>query len=625
MSKKTVQRRSQLITTFGPGAMVDLPTRSVLIGGLDRWRMPTGSYDEIDEPSLARLLERWLREQGRLDEGETIRLLTPPVDEGDDRGNPPGVDVTIFPTWFVCERVEMPTIDGEQKRGRRLVRWNELDPASGRRRFVHDDGKKDEVTPLRFVGACPNGHLQDIDWRQLLHAEPCREPIWLADRGTSGLLGDLEIVCSCGASLSMQEATLPGRLGLCEGNMPWIAAHSREDCTTDGRRTQLRLLTRSATNAYFAQTISIISLPPSEDTLLAIVERHRADLAEVESPEDVRQARRFNSVLRMALEGYSDTAVFERLQLIRTRAGEERAPNPRILEFDFLASGQDEIGVNARDARLYACTLPRSAWQADGGRDLGMIRSVVAVHRLREVMCLYGFTRLEPAPSASEGNLEEILLAVRGAPIAERTHWLPAVEQFGEGIFICFDPASIEAWQQQDEVRRRVDALIDGYRAHRRKYPNLAEREFPGGAYVMLHGLAHALIAEIALDCGYPASSLKERVYAFEPDRGQPRRCGILLYAVSLGAEGTLGGLVQSTRRLSTIIEHALERLAVCSNDPVCADHEPGETTDERALLGAACHGCLLIPETSCERRNNFLDRSLLVETMARNRSGVFE
>ncbi len=93
----------------------------------------------------------------------------------------------------------------------------------------------------------------------------------------------------------------------------------------------------------------------------------------------------------------------------------------------------------------------------------------------------------------------------------------------------------------------------------------------------MLHSLAHALITEIALDCGYPASSLKERIYAFEPDRGQPRRCGILLYAVSLGAEGTLGGLVQSTRRLSTIIDHALERLTVCSNDPVCADHEPGE------------------------------------------------
>ena len=85
--------------------------------------------------------------------------------------------------------------------------------------------------------------------------------------------------------------------------MPWISAQAREDCTTDGRATQLRLLTRSATNAYFAQTISVISLPIDEDELMAIVERHRTDLAEVESVEDVRQARRFNSALRMALDG----------------------------------------------------------------------------------------------------------------------------------------------------------------------------------------------------------------------------------------------------------------------------------------------------------------------------------
>jgi len=624
VSKRTVQRRSQLITTFGPGAMVDLPTRSVLIGGLDRWRMPTNSYETIDEPALARLLAEWLRKQGRLEEGEAIRLLTPPIAE-DDRGSPPGVDVTIFPTWFVCERVETPNIDGEQKRGRRLVRWQDLDPGGGKRRFVHDDGKKDEVTPLRFVGACPNGHLQDIDWRQLLHpARACLEPMWLADRGTSGLLGDLEIVCRCGESLSLRDATKPGRLGMCEGRMPWISANAREDCDIDGRRQQLRLLSRSATNAYFAQTISVISLPKGEDALMAVVEQHEADLAAVESVEDVGQARRFNSALRMALDGHTDAAVFERLQLLRTRDDQDRPSNPRLQEFAVLAGGQEEIGVNARDARLYARTLQRSAWQTDGSRDLSMIHAVVAVHRLREVMSLYGFTRLEPAPSASDGNLEEIDLAVRGAPIAEQAHWLPAIEQFGEGIFLHFDPTAIEAWEQRSEVRRRTDALIDGHTVHRRKYPNLAEREFPGAAYILLHSLAHTLITEIALDCGYPSSSLKERVYAFASKDGTAGRYGILLYAVSLGADGTLGGLVQSTRRLSTIFDHALERLSVCSNDPVCADHEPGSAIDERALLGAACHGCLLIPETSCERRNNFLDRSLLVRTMADAESNLF-
>ena len=132
------------------------------------------------------------------------------------------------------------------------------------------------------------------------------------------------------------------------------------------------------------------------------------------------------------------------------------------------------------------------------------------------------------------------------------------------------------------------------------------------------------MITEIALDCGYPASSLKERIYAFPSSAGSPARYGILIYTAATGAQGTLGGLVARAATLATTIDHALDRLTICSNDPVCADHKPGSAVDERALLGAACHGCLLIAETSCERRNNFLDRVLLLETMAADGSHFF-
>jgi hypothetical protein len=268
-------------------------------------------------------------------------------------------------------------------------------------------------------------------------------------------------------------------------------------------------------------------------------------------------------------------------------------------------------------------TLPQSAWETNGGRGRGMIHSVVAVHRLREVMCLYGFTRLEPAPSASEGNLEEIRLAVRGAPIAERTHWLPAIEQFGEGVFIRFDPTTIETWQRREAVRRRTDALIEGYAVHRRKISR------PGGTRAPWSRLNHAAQPGARPDHGGRARLRLSRELAQRTHlclrAGGRRKAALRHPALCRLSRGQKARLVQSTRRLSTIIHHALERLAVCSNDPVCADHGPGSAIDERALLGAACHGCLLIPETSCERRDNFLDRSLLVETMAGNRSGLFE
>lgn len=114
----------------------------------------------------------------------------------------------------------------------------------------------------------------------------------------------------------------------------------------------------------------------------------------------------------------------------------------------------------------------------------------------------------------------------------------------------------------------------------------------------------------MSLECGYAASSIRERIYA--SDAGY----GILLYTGSPGSEGTLGGLVQVGNQLEEHLNVALELGKLCSNDPVCAQHQPDNVQEERFLHGSACHGCLLIAETSCERRNEFLDRALVVATV---------
>src|ERR1700730_8583329 len=101
-------------------------------------------------------------------------------------------------------------------------------------------------------------------------------------------------------------------------------------------------------------------------------------------------------------------------------------------------------------------------------------------------------------------------------------------------------------------------------------------------------------------------------------------RCGLLIYTASAGAQGTLGGLVSIAPRFSEILTAALRRAEICSNDPICADHEPDGHTGDRAPHGAACHGCLLVAETSCEARNLFLDRALLAETMSGAKAAFF-
>ncbi len=625
--KKPVQRQSQIITTFGPGAMIDLPTRSVLVGGLDRWKIDSASAKTIDEPVLTRILETWLREHGRLPEGRGLRLRTPPVEPNGRKGEPFGIEVTVFPGWFVLDRVETPIIDGQPRRGRRLLRWSDLDDASGRRKFVaEDDGKKYELSPLRFVGACPNGHIQDIEWRLLLHpGRNCEETLWLVERGTSANLADLEVVCQCGAALSLRDLTQPGRLGICEGRMPWLSNAERETCLDEREGpTKLRLLTRSATNAYFPLTLTVISIPQdANDRLDPLIERHSKVLSRVTSVEKVRGAREFNPDFELDFEDYTDEQIFERLGRRREATEQDAEANPRAREFDRLACGERTIGENTSSSWLFAETLAQKDWARPGGTHLPIVEGVVAVHRLREVVSLYGFTRFEAPPSGADAELDDVRLAVRGARIGNDSDWLPAVEQFGEGIFIKLSEREIGSWLASSKVDERVKTLQDGYEARKRNYRTLADNDFPGAPYYLIHSLSHALMIEIALDCGYPQSSLKERIFAMTPHGGRPARYGILIYTVATGAQGTLGGLVAVTQRLSPVLKNALERFRICSNDPVCADHGPGETVDERALLGAACHGCLLIAETSCERRNNYLDRALILETMAANGASI--
>ncbi|MBI5162746.1 MAG: DUF1998 domain-containing protein [Magnetospirillum sp.] len=619
---RNLQRLSQLITTFGPGAMLDLPTRSVLIGGLERWDMRERAFTAIDERRLAEMIERNLKKTGRLEETRTLSLRTPPLAVDIAGREPPGVAVTVFPTWFVCEAEAQTTEGGGiDTRRRRLVRWQELNPANGRRQFELESGKKVDVTPIRFVAGCEKGHLQDIDWRRVVHGPTeCREAMWLVERGTSADPRDTLVECDCGKSLSLEQAFAPHRLGTCRGDRPWLGDRDPAGCTNP-----LRFLTRTATNTYFPQIATVISLPSGEDALSRLVQTHFDDLAAARSAEDIGLARRFNRVLAASFEGYADTDVFARLQLFNAQVQQDASAPPRLAEFAVFASGHPVIGENLPESKLFAETLPREAWDANHAPVCRGIRSLVAVHRLREVSCLYGFTRFEAAPTSTDGELEDVQLAVDGAPLSLGADWLPAVEQFGEGLFIHFDEAAITEWLGREAVGPRARQLLGGYERWAelrgdRRAPN------PGLVYTMLHSLSHVLMAEIALECGYPASALKERIYALANPlrRNHIDSCGILVYTATSGNQGTLGGLVATSARFATILTSALDRLEVCSNDPICADHEPASSADDRALHGAACHGCLLIAETSCENRNLFLDRSLLVETMAGLGAGFF-
>ncbi|MBP2323040.1 hypothetical protein JOF56_003425 [Kibdelosporangium banguiense] len=225
----------------------------------------------------------------------------------------------------------------------------------------------------------------------------------------------------------------------------------------------------------------------------------------------------------------------------------------------------------------------------------GLVDAVVLAHRLREIRVLHGFRRY-----TADADLVDVNLGRRG-----RGRWLPAVESFGEGIFVSLNQERLTEWEQEEMVRVRAAVLED-----RRRRSIMGSRLFEATPRaVLLHTLAHIVMRRLAFSCGYSSASLRERVYAETTPRSE---AGFLIYTAAGDAEGTLGGLVREGEapRLARTLVAAIEEAGWCSADPLCRESR-GQGLN--SLNRAACHGCSLVAETSCERSNVLLDRVLVV------------
>ncbi len=594
MSKKShgQLRRSQVITTWGPGSLLDLPNYAVIVGGLDTWPS-TKNLDEIHEPRLARKLFEMTRIPAP-------RLYAPPADSTDPRESRQGIGVWRFPEWFV---VQEDARDEERERSRRLVHRKNLD----------ERGRIDKrsVVPTRFVRACPRGHVDDVDWYRFVHEEnTCKRQLWLDESGTTGDLGDLRVRCECGKSRALHEATVIelNLLGTCRGSRPWIGANAREQCTLPSR-----LLIRTAANAYFPQVMSVLSLPDRGNAIQTAVGELWDDLQIVDDEGDLKFLKKKPRVAE-SLAVFSDQEVLDAIAERKSGTTSERPV--KQVELDALLAAPEGFGDDVPvDPDFHARRLPEYTWRRSKRSD-GIDR-VIQVHRLREVQALTGFTRFEAVTPDINGEYES---DVERADLALDPKWFPAVENRGEGIFVQLRSSAVQQWRRRDTVDTRLDHLSIGHGRLMAERNVKTPRAFVGGPYVLLHTLSHLLIQSMAMRSGYPASSIRERIYV-DPDSG---RYGILLYTGTPDADGTLGGLVQQARHMESHLTDALRIATLCSNDPICAQHDPSEPHEGRWLHGASCHGCTLIAETSCEMRNDYLDRALVVPVVGLSDAAFF-
>lgn len=600
-------RPSQLLHTYGVGSIVDLPHFSVVVLGLDSWAAPAADI-EITEERLLGLVRSHLGSQ-------VEKLCLPPLPPDDRPGRPGpfdeaskiGVPVTPFPRWMRCPRCRLiaPLESGLFELKREPYRIE-------RTRYVHANcstpGRPPAVLPARFVVACAHGHLDDFPWVHFVHrgAAGCGAALRLSESGPTAEVADVFVRCDgCGKSRPLVQAF--GEDGH-ENLPPCGGLHPhRRDRKPGGCSEEPRAMLAGASNLWFAISVSALAMPRGESRLEDLVDEHWPILRAATSREILVAFRDIGKLPTFA--EWSIEEIWSAVE--RRRARPEESPPKKVGDLKF-----EEWGAFARPAAA-GSSIDFSLREVPPPTGFeGVIERVVLAERLRVVSAFLGFTRI--SSPRDFGDVAEIP-EVRRAPLARRPPpWVPAAEVRGEGIFVLFREDAVARWTELPGAGKRARRFVDAHTAFRRaRGVENPEKGFPGLRYMLLHTIAHALVRELALECGYSAASLQERIYGLSPAADGGPMAGILIYTAAADSEGTLGGLVSlgESKALGRHLGRALERLRLCTSDPLCAEHDP--EAEPLTLNGAACHGCLFVSETSCERGNRYLDRSLAVETVA--------
>lgn len=605
-------RPSQLLWTYGPGALIDLPSLSVVTLAIDRWEV--NRCQPIEE---ARLLAAVRRELGP--QVESLRM--PPFQKSD--GADPfsaeayiGVPVRPFPRWLRCVKCGLLSA---YDLGLFECKENRFRPE--RTRFVHTDCKgskgdqpaKDaDAVPARFLLACRNGHLDDFPWHYFVHngSSDCKGTLRFFESGASLQTENLWVKCDqCGASRNMAHAFgKAGRDNLpsCRGRHPHMDQYDK-GCLEQGRAVLL-----GATNSWFPITLSALAIPLARDPVFQLVQDgwdYFADLdSETEVAITVKTLKKTGAL--PGIGKHSPKEIWDIIQLIKSGAA---------------ASGVTGADIKGPEWEVLTDPNPPTDWphflskRVEAPKEFKkQIAGVLLLERLREVNALLGFTRVE-APEETANPADR---PPRADLCKDPPRWVPATQVHGEGIFITFDEAMIQKWEGRAAVTARNANLLSGHRGWRNSRKLDPDEAYPGIRYAMLHTLSHLLIRELALECGYNAASIRERIYA---DTTEDRKqAGLLIYTAAADSDGTLGGLVELGRpeNLGRLLKQALTRAGICSSDPLCSEHKPA---DDRSLHAAACHACSFVSETSCEIGNRYIDRALLVPTLETDDTAFFD
>lgn len=618
-------RRAQLIAPFGVGSLYTGPNGvATIAAGLDHWyRKNDGTYDDVE-------LDEFQVEEWRLKRILGVGQLRLPPDyrEPFGFGNDDAKNMLLsvpqlrFPTWHFCPRSSC----------RALVQRPQTATGSQWCQVCERKGNRSKLAQVRFIALCPDGHVQDFPWREWVHrsSQPrCDGNLRLVSTGGASLASQ-RVECDCGVkprnltgiTLASTDATPetshvssnldPSGVYLCRGIRPWLGDLRGEGCDRP-----IRGSLRSGINVYYAHVESSIYVPRSDTRIdptldgllrqppLSTWIQTASDLGVFPTVERIRGSTHGN-----LLVPFADADLAEGLQIVTEEADalveldDTAMPEDHLTQQRIRRPEHEKLRNSSKHPELTVRKIEISMYDEPVASALYRVNLVDVV---RETRALYGFSRVMPAVRTYREHRDKLWL---NQPSEYAQNWLPAYEVRGEGIYFELEESRVAEWEIGYAASRHAALQRNADRARSRRGQD-PQTLLP--RYVLLHSLAHILINRLVFECGYSSASLRERLYVAA---GENPMTGLLIYTAAGDSEGTLGGLVRMGEpgMFEPVLAASLAAASWCSADPVCMELGTAGQGPESCNL-AACHSCCLLPETSCESFNKYLDRAALIGT----------
>lgn len=609
MSKSQQLRRSQYITTFGPGAILEGPDGPRVILSLEN----SSLFDqrkltdfEITDQDLSQALL------------DGARIVSIPSNAELGVSDLIAIYKTkAFPAWALCVRHGILY--------RKLnFQNNWACPACGPLPGKNEAWAKVRREAIRFVRACPNGHLDDVDWVRIVdHNKDNCDPTYLRWTGGGGSLRNINIECpDCKGNINLGLAY--GREWSCSGRFPEQSSARPGSCNQPSK-----IIQRGAANLHISELQTALTIPPRSTNLHRIFEtlavRVALRTAQPKTKQELLNILQVNindGLIRpsvyTAVNNYDEQDILDTVNDTIAGVVPRNAQELRIREFNALRRAATDGAPpqpSSRAGRLdHQFEVVQSHVKVVTTQKGYRLR-ITPVNRLRVVMVQTGYRRMIQTKDFSLAPLTSYPLVPCRYDDGQ-LDWYPGVELFGEGIFIDLAPgnqsnAPVNHFSLSGSAANTwFDAWIDPERYDPRFVPEIRDQFHP--VFIWWHTLAHRLINALSVDSGYSSAAVRERIYIDVDENTGDASGGILLYTVQPGGDGTLGGLIALVPQFQRVLDSAFRNIDACSNDPLCSE----ETFAPEKYNGAACYACSLISETSCEYRNMRLDRNLLLNNL---------